>query len=138
MKVLTIQQPWAHLIVTGAKRIENRSWNCPHRGPLLIHAGKSKRQLGPENLAEIEDFYDLSLPDKSEYPLGVIVGVVEMTDCLPLVSAARLSLDFTEGPFCFVLDKAKQFKKPIPATGLLGIWTATDELIAEVKKQMRR
>ena len=34
-KILSVRQPWAHL--TGDKRIENRSWTTPYRGPLLIH-----------------------------------------------------------------------------------------------------
>jgi hypothetical protein len=49
MKAISIQQPYAHLIVAvGEKRIENRTrWNYPYRGPLLIHAAKSKRRLMP-------------------------------------------------------------------------------------------
>ena len=38
MKALSVRQPWAHLIVTGIKRVENRFWETPYRGPLLIHA----------------------------------------------------------------------------------------------------
>src|SRR6516165_9385512 len=38
MKALSVRQPFAHLIVTGIKRIENRFWATPYRGPLLIHA----------------------------------------------------------------------------------------------------
>jgi hypothetical protein len=39
MKTLTVRQPWASLIVTGAKDVENRSWPTSYRGTLLIHAG---------------------------------------------------------------------------------------------------
>lgn len=38
MKVLSIQQPWAHLIVSGCKDVENRGWKTDYRGPLFIHA----------------------------------------------------------------------------------------------------
>jgi len=38
VKILSICQPWAHAIVFMTKRIENRSWSTPYRGPLLIHA----------------------------------------------------------------------------------------------------
>ena len=41
MKVLTIKQPWASLIIEGYKRFEFRSWKTNYRGELLIHAGKS-------------------------------------------------------------------------------------------------
>lgn len=41
MKVLSIKQPWASLIVLGVKRFEIRSWSTDYRGPLLIHASSS-------------------------------------------------------------------------------------------------
>lgn len=50
MKAVTIQQPWAHLVIHGyfdaqigtvrRKDVENRVWPSGHRGPLAIHAGK--------------------------------------------------------------------------------------------------
>ena len=43
MKALTIRQPYASLIATGAKTIETRSWSTQYRGPIAIHAGKSPR-----------------------------------------------------------------------------------------------
>ena len=41
MKALTVLQPYAWAIVTGLKKIENRTWPTSHRGELLIHAGLS-------------------------------------------------------------------------------------------------
>ena len=40
MKALSILQPWAWLIVSGHKNIENRSWPTNFRGEFLVHAGK--------------------------------------------------------------------------------------------------
>ena len=39
MKVLTIKQPWASLIVNGYKEYEFRTWKTNFRGEFLIHAG---------------------------------------------------------------------------------------------------
>ena len=36
VKVLTVKQPWASLIVHGIKDIENRSWKTNFRGRVLI------------------------------------------------------------------------------------------------------
>ena len=47
MKVLTIKQPWATLIMQGDKRFEFRSWQTKYRGDLLIHAGKGIEPGGP-------------------------------------------------------------------------------------------
>ena len=41
MKAISIRQPWAWLIVHGYKDVENRTWATKHRGPILIHAGKT-------------------------------------------------------------------------------------------------
>jgi activating signal cointegrator 1 len=40
MQAISVNQPWASLIIAGAKRIETRSWSTNHRGPLAIHASK--------------------------------------------------------------------------------------------------
>jgi len=42
VKVLSLLQPWATLVVMGIKKIETRSWSTTHRGALLIHASKGK------------------------------------------------------------------------------------------------
>lgn len=41
MKALTITQPWSHLVMLGAKKIETRSWWASHRGEVAIHASKT-------------------------------------------------------------------------------------------------
>lgn len=38
MKALSIRPPWADLILSGQKDIENRTWRTNYRGPLLIHS----------------------------------------------------------------------------------------------------
>ena len=37
-RALTIRQPWADLIMSGAKDVENRTWSTSYRGRLWIHA----------------------------------------------------------------------------------------------------
>lgn len=41
MKAITILQPYAALIVAGAKIYETRSWDTPYRGKIAIHTGKT-------------------------------------------------------------------------------------------------
>jgi hypothetical protein len=55
VKALTICQPYAELIARGQKRVENREWPTRYRGPLLIHAGKSREWLSGETDAELEE-----------------------------------------------------------------------------------
>lgn len=41
MKTISVRQPYATLICSGVKPIENRSWNTDFRGRVLIHASKN-------------------------------------------------------------------------------------------------
>ena len=50
MKVLTVKQPWATLIVEGIKKYEFRSWKTKYRGEVLIHAGLSEEKEEIKNL----------------------------------------------------------------------------------------
>lgn len=65
MKAITVWQPHAEQIASGAKMIENRSWYTSHRGPLLIHAGLR---------------CDPDVPGAGLLPRGVFVAVVELAD----------------------------------------------------------
>ncbi|HET6641249.1 MAG TPA: ASCH domain-containing protein [Nitrososphaeraceae archaeon] len=40
-KCLSLQQPYAELIVSGRKTIELRKWNTKFRGEFLVHASKA-------------------------------------------------------------------------------------------------
>ena len=43
---LSVQQPWAELLISGRKTIEIRSWTPDYRGRLWLHAGlKSNSDL---------------------------------------------------------------------------------------------
>lgn len=93
MKVLSLQQPWASLVVIGAKKIETRSW-APNkktileqimREGILIHASeKWTRELS--NLAEQPPFWEYMKkywPEDEPYkpfsklPTGAIIGHVD-------------------------------------------------------------
>ena len=39
---ISLWEPWASLMATGAKTIETRGWATRHRGPLLICAAKRR------------------------------------------------------------------------------------------------
>jgi hypothetical protein len=41
MKAISLWEPWASAIWTGAKTWETRSWPTAHRGPLMICAAKA-------------------------------------------------------------------------------------------------
>jgi activating signal cointegrator 1 len=46
MKALSLWQPWASAIASGAKHYETRPWRTSYRGPIAIHAAKRRIRLG--------------------------------------------------------------------------------------------
>lgn len=125
MKALTICQPYAELILRGEKPIENRTWPTRYRGPLLIHAGKSRAWMEPE--------------DDEQYPgmaFGAIVGRAELVACLSLLYPADgpnwpdrwkalANHPHANGPYCFVLEHIERFVQPIPYRGAQGLFDVT-------------
>lgn len=76
---LSIQQPWAWLIVNGYKDIENRTWRTPYRGPLYIHAGRKFDAEGYEMVKE--KFPHIQLPARADFKFGGIVGKAIVREC---------------------------------------------------------
>ncbi len=81
---LSIRQPWAWLIVNAWKDVENRDWPTLIRGPVFIHTGKVMK---PEDYDECYFFVEkiapeIRLPLPQELPLGGIVGVARLHECV--------------------------------------------------------
>ena len=108
LKAISIRQPWAWLIVNGYKDVENRLWAANLRGPVLIHASKSRSDTTPDALAYIKRKYRVAnLPDKFE--TGGIVGIAEITDCVK-----RHRSKWFQGPFGWTLAHARRLPfKPV-------------------------
>lgn len=113
MKALSIQQPWAWLIVNGPKDIENRTWYTPFRGRVYVHAGK--KALYTSTVPDWERFdaqYWASRPG-----LGAIVGEVDIVDCVKASDSP-----WFQGPYGFVLANPVAYAEPIPCRGRLGFF----------------
>jgi ASCH domain len=116
MKALTVKQPWAAVIASGRKKIENRTWPTSHRGPLAIHAGKTPSA----DARELMEHFDL---DPAAVTYGAVVAIVNVVDCVALDDLPPELRDdpFAEGPFCWLLSEARIIT-PIHCKGQLGLW----------------
>lgn len=137
VKAITICQPYAALICLPPtdlrfKRIENRTWETLYRGPLAIHAGKSKAWLKGDN-------YGFS---ESELPFGAVVAVAQLTQCLHISKIRSGELHgslfswvpnhvHTEGPFCWVLENVVPLAHPVACSGKQGLWVP-DRITLEI------
>lgn len=101
MKVLSLLQPWATLVVIGAKKIETRSWNTKYRGDILIHASKNKKIAEeiiykfPFNKVMVEYFNHDTEPYIEDLPFGAIIGKVNIcttsaVETLPQINGQEL------------------------------------------------
>lgn len=72
IRALSIRQPYAERILRREKKVEYRSWPTRYRGKVYIYAAKS-----PVNLPGHHDPLD-----PLKLPRGVIVGTMEIVDCV--------------------------------------------------------
>lgn len=139
MKAITVIQPWATLLATGKKHIETRSWKTNYRGEILIHAGKSVKDLFGEIYADDENnlfFCRAGIKNYEDFyamPRGEIIGKANLVDCFQIDEAYRRKLrrenpaelafgDYTIGRYAWLMADTVLFDKPIPAKGKQGLW----------------
>jgi ASCH domain-containing protein len=117
MKIVSVRQPYAWLIVHGHKDIENRTWSTKYRGPLLIHASLKLHDNPPELPDALRDEIAPHLNR------GGIIGRVDLVD---VVTSSRSK--WFNGPFGFVLTNARQLPF-VRWKGQLGIREAPQALL---------
>jgi len=146
MKAISLLQPWATLMVIGAKRVETRSWNTKYRGPLLIHAsmGLSKecRQLCQE------DPFNQFITNVDDLPRGAIIGMANLKGTGPTERFKSLGTtelihipnivqelafgDYRPNRYGWYCEDAVQFKTPIPCKGALSLWDFPDDQLPAI------
>lgn len=97
---LSIQQPWAWLIVSGHKDVENRTWPTRVRGWVGIHAGLKVDREGYDWIQR--EFPQIELPATAELERGGIIGRARLIDCLD-----EFESPWFFGPWGFVLADAE-------------------------------
>jgi len=144
MKALSVLQPWAHLIVVGAKRFETRSWKTDFRGPLLIHAGKSFSPAA-QSLCQDEPFKNkLNIQNADQLTLGAIIGIAILEDCIPTDSGRceewqqeRHFGDFHLGRYAWKLKYPTPLAVSIPLRGTLGVFDVQDDIVNALPENQR-
>ena len=132
VKVISVRQPWAWLLVAGHKDIENRTWRTSYRGSLLIHASLATEPDDFPMQREWIETCGIVIPE--DLPRGAIGGSVNLVDVWDTHSYGDGSTNefkvdvspFFEGPFGFKMIGSVPFYEPIPYRGQLGIREASD------------
>lgn len=139
MKVLTVRQPWAAALVSGAKTIENRTWRTAPGRRIAIHAGAKPDAHavlppGPDGLAQV------GATEAERRDLGHVLGTVALVGVHGAGSMICDSLGCSESPwalwpndvvplvFHWIVGDPVAFVTPIPAKGALHLWEAGPSL----------
>ena len=128
MKVLSVQQPWASLICTGVKDVENRTWQPKEvPGRILIHASAKKiprdydmKYLLPEEISVISNMKLFGIcPDYDELYYSSIIGYVDVVGFINDSDSFWAS----PGQIHWKLENAYLFDEPIQdVKGKLGLF----------------
>lgn len=128
MKALSINQPWAWLIVNGHKTVENRNWDTSYRGWFLIHAGKKIDHDAYELFeygGELDHFDFINIPSPSVIETGGIVGKARLINTVHIRDknlVSRTDQPWFFGEYGFMLDSAEPCELK-PCKGALGFFT---------------
>jgi hypothetical protein len=130
-KVLTLWQPWATLLVIGAKKIETRpsftSWTVD-KGTYLIHAAQ-KWTSELDAISKQSPFKEVL--KSHSLSLGCIIGSIDIIDCYPIfethngyfeligsnikISEAEIAFgNYDEGRYAWICNNPKILETAIP------------------------
>ena len=115
MKALSFRQPWAELVLRGAKSMDLRTYSVAYRGPLALHAAKKLDREACDRLG-------LSAEGLTT---GAVVGVVELVDVVELDKPAYeawkdrhlASRRFRTPQYGWVFEAPRRTVKPFPVAG---------------------
>lgn len=156
-RALTLTQPWAGLVASGIKLIENRPRSMikveDFGKPFAIHASREISKQAMRRIIEIAP--ELCDPTRNPwFELGArtsaIVGVATIdrmircsTSGTPVAGQLFDQLEalgdqrrWFFGPVGYVLRDVRALKTPIPCRGFQGFWTMPDDVRTAVLNQL--
>jgi hypothetical protein len=136
MKALSLWQPWASLVIMGAKAWETRSWTTTYRGTLLIHASAKKGSKREKALFETDPYFGKYIKYIDLLPYGCLVGTVVLKniyttgwllqhledDTTTNWKEEFVFDDFTPNRYAWQLENPIPFTHCLPMKGMLGLW----------------
>jgi activating signal cointegrator 1 len=140
IKAISLRQPWATLVVLGAKQYETRDWQTAHRGLLAIHASRSFPEPSAA-LCQQEPYRSVLLragyQSGADLPRGALIGTVTVVEVhateeldLSRLTAEELAFgDFGPHRFVWQLAEPRLLAKPIKIAGQLRIYEIPDQWI---------
>jgi hypothetical protein len=133
LKAITLLQPWATLLATGDVTFDLRDYEVVYRGPIAVHAGTRLHGIdAAAGDARIEAALAARGATLDSLPLGGIVGVGALADCVPVRELAEgvkdgdLLLSSRRGQYALRFTHMRRLDRPIPAAGRGMLWSVPD------------
>lgn len=125
MKVLTIKEPYASIIMSGLKEYETRSWKTNYRGKIYIHASIKI----DDDLKSRKDLQKLVYDNNITLKPGYILCEAYLDDCIYMNDMFIKNVSDKEkmvgryelGRYAWHLSDIRVIE-PVQAKGKLGIW----------------
>lgn len=151
VRAITVKQPWAWAIAHGGKTIENRSRGTKFRGLILIHAGASWSDRGGRDDRVLDAWWGAgprprhASLEAAHYRTRAVIAVAELVDSHPDAACCRPwgESQYSEASgrtrtdvHHLVLANVLALPDPVPATGALGLWRPTPDLLDAVNRKV--
>lgn len=140
MKALTVQQPWATLLIKNRMHNDTRSWGTAYRGPVCIYAGKSRKDIFSEIYIDENRYLffkkaGITQKKMDMLPKGAVLGTITLMDCFVIDEAYQEYIqanhpdeyafsDYSIGRYVWIFKEPMECIFPIPASGRScpGLW----------------
>lgn len=157
MRSLTLTQPWAGIVASGVKLIENRPRkmiNPDDWGALFaIHASREIDARVWATAITIDPTIAIDYPGpmaraaRVHRLASITSAVIGVARIVTFVTDARQIDEYTLdaenqrrwffGPIGYVLRDVRALERPVPCKGRLGFWTLPTDVAARVEEQLR-
>lgn len=153
MKAISLWQPWATLIADQEKRWETRSRQIHYRGLIAICAAQKRepmilyRRQFPFRERLAANKHD----ENKDLPLGCVVAIAKITDCITTTDWMRLHCktpakpeddreycfgNYEPGRFAWKLEDIRPLRESLPIRGRQFLWTLTGAEEAQVYERI--
>jgi hypothetical protein len=141
MKVISVWQPWATLLIQGFKKFETRTWQAPTSVIGTRIGIAATKQIKQEQIValmgqEFQHAYSQTgLSALTELPRGCILGTALLRSSEIMTAESMAAVTETErtfgywtpGRFAWLLEDLAPYDQPIFARGGQGIWLFNDQ-----------
>lgn len=164
MRALTVKQPWALMIASLGKTVENRPRPVSYRGLLAVHAGAysgwdKDAEDSPVAREAWKRWAGVTATGEARTPLtraeaysfftfGAVIAVAEVTGChhseecmmpavaLPACGRTGCSPWAVRGQWHIDLADVRPLARPVRCRGQLGLWRLPDDAEKAVREQL--